>query len=61
MTIDEAITRIEVFLKDVSEGAPEKLDDALRLGIEALKRVREQREVGGYVRRQYPLPGETEG
>jgi len=38
MTIDEAITRLEVFVKDASEAEPEILDNAIRLGIEALKR-----------------------
>lgn len=36
MTIDEAIKRIQIFVNDVSENAPELLDDALRLSIEAL-------------------------
>jgi len=44
MTIDEAIERLEVFEKDVSEGAPELLDDAINLGIEALTAIKYNRE-----------------
>ena len=58
MTIDEAITRLEVFVKDVSEAEPELLDDAIRLGIEALKVVQKSRTK--YSRSAiYLLPGET--
>ncbi len=45
MTIDEAITRLEIFVRDASEVAPELLDDAIRLGIEALKRIKWYREL----------------
>ena len=58
MTIDEAISRMEIFVRDASEVAPELLDDAIRLGIEALKRVKEC----GYPARcglMEILPGET--
>lgn len=44
MHIDEAINRLEVFVRDASEVAPELLDDAVRLGIEALKRVKLSRD-----------------
>jgi len=59
MKLDEAIERLEVFEKDVSEGAPELLDDAINLGIEALKFHKYMREkIGkGYT---VLLPGETE-
>jgi hypothetical protein len=59
MIIDEAIKRLEVFKKDTSEGAPELLDDAIQLGIEALRREKQRRE---NPRWGLPplLPGETE-
>ncbi len=59
MRTDEAINRMEIFVRDASEVAPELLDDAIRLGIEALKRIQHDRkEVGSehYIR----LKGETE-
>jgi len=57
MTIDEAIVRLEVFIRDASEVAPELLDDAIRLGIEALKREQSNRR-NLHPRQVEPLPGE---
>ena len=58
MTIDEAIKRLEVFKKDVSECAPELLDDAIQLGIEALKRVLSYKKA--HIGLHYiPMLGET--
>jgi len=56
--IEEAINRIDIFLNDVSEGAPELLDDALKLGIEALKAWKEFRGSGSLFDSML-LPGET--
>ena len=58
MTIDEAIIRLEVFVRDASEVAPELLDDAIRLGIEALKREQTNRR-NLHPRQVKPLLGET--
>lgn len=59
MTIDEAIIRLEIFVKDASEVAPELLDDAMKLGIEALKREKEYRPTRE-PRTFDLLPGETD-
>lgn len=59
MNLNEAITRLEVFVKDASEEAPELLDKAIKLSIEALKLIAEQ-PPEGYTCIPRPLPGETE-
>ncbi len=59
MKIDEAISRLEIFVRDASEVAPELLDDAIRLGIEALKREKSNRR-NLHPRQVKPLLGETE-
>jgi hypothetical protein len=58
MTIDEAINRLETPSKLETGAHSTSYDIAIRLGLEALKRVRERRKylLGNEGR---PLPGET--
>ena len=59
MKIDEAIKILSTYMKGSDEAEPVKFDDAILLGIEALKRIVEAREqhlrLGVHL-----LPGETE-
>ena len=59
MTIDEAIKEQQLYLNHSDQWSHEKIDDALKLGIEALKLIKKQRAIPGYDS-GYPLPGETE-
>lgn len=61
MTIDEAIKRLTRYQKgiDEDEGEPVDLDNAILLGIEALKWIKHWREVCA-TPGDYRLPGETE-
>jgi hypothetical protein len=58
MTIDEAIKILNHYQVEGEAPCPPKLDDALKLGIEALKKIKRQRlyQFKGEIR---PLPGET--
>jgi len=58
MTIDEAIKIQEDYLENPYSVQPELVKYAIKLGIEALKRIRENRH---YALPQIPrlLPGET--
>lgn len=58
MTIDEAIATQEDLLSDKQTGVPDKLREAMELGIEALKVIKDAKIVGHYGR-LYPLLGET--
>jgi len=60
MNIDEAIEVFERELEDTFIGSEEKWKRALKLGLEALKRVKWQRIPGGSIRENL-LPGETKG
>ena len=58
MTIDEAIKRLTRYEKGVDEGEPVDLDNAILLGVEALKQLQSERRQGvGFWRDR--LPGET--
>ncbi len=59
MTIDEAIKYYEVILAEPTTAAYPKPQEALRLGIEALKRAKACRPPFGRDDHS-PLPGETE-
>jgi hypothetical protein len=59
MTIDEAIKELEDLLRYAEPGNPTEEDEAIQLGIEALKRVKafSDMDIIGLYK---PLPGETE-
>ena len=59
MTIDKAIELLEEATIELSPIAPEALYDAIKLGIEALKRTTDGRSKG-YDYFGHLLPGETE-
>lgn len=59
MTIDEAISRIDNFEKRGLTKNYLELHEALRMGIEALKRIQESRQLKCQVASD-TLPGETE-
>ena len=59
MTIDEAIEILESFDKDVVRWTPGAFRDALQLGSEALKLIR-QHPIIRFFRDEELLPGETE-
>lgn len=59
MTIDEAIEGLSDLLTDGPYWPPEKRIEAVKLGIEALKRIKEQR-IGWSPIDYYLLPGETQ-
>ena len=59
MTIDEAIQLLKESHKHNYAWRGSKLDIAIQLGIEALKRLKEQRVLEA-CERNYLLPGETE-
>jgi len=59
MNINESIKEQELYLQHSDQWTHERLDEAIRLGIEALKRIKKSR---GDASRYYIgyLPGETE-
>ena len=59
MTIDEAIEIITLYLQHSEQWGHHNLDDALQLGVEALKRIKESRLLSCQVASE-KLPGETE-
>ena len=59
MTIDEAIRLKQLEGDEFLHADPDKLDEADKLSIEALKRERDYRK-GYMLKRHPPLPGETE-
>lgn len=60
MTIDEAIRELEQLPLPLKTGGDHERHLAVRIGIEALKRVKAQRGPGGEIG-ALGLPGETEG
>jgi len=58
MTIDEAIKEIEKAISFAHFTHPSRTEEALKLGIEALKRLQQGR-AGGFPYFNLPLPGET--
>lgn len=58
MTIDEAIVGLEDLLVDDPHFDPERRREAVKLGIEALKRIKSQYDPDHQMMRQ-PLSGET--
>jgi len=59
MTIDEAIKELTELQEDLSGGTPDPAVDAIKLGIEALKRHKDKTRLLPSELLQ-PLPGETE-
>ena len=59
MTLDEAIKIQENFLKTIPDTRYPNLFHAIQLGIEALKKIKEQRNLDGWLG-TLGLPGETE-
>lgn len=59
MTIDQAIELLRRDIDNPGSADIQDLNEAEQLGIEALKRVKDAREVGGYGS-WYFLKGETE-
>lgn len=59
MTIDEAIMMLSAILRDREEYTGSMGNDAIELGIEALKRVQNERLLPTY-HYTNKLPGETE-
>ena len=59
MKIDKAIEINESLLDGTYDHRDEDMEDALKLGIEALKAIRDVRPTG-YGAIDEPLPGETE-
>lgn len=59
MNIDEAIEILEKEEEDTFIGSENDWKCAVKLGIEALKRIKELHS-GGYMVREGLLPGETE-
>lgn len=59
MIIDEAIKLLTIFNTTCNVPTMPILEDAIKLGIEALKEVKQSRiDPSTYI--SYPLPGETE-
>ena len=58
MTIDEAIELQETYLEAVEPEAYGDLEEAIKLGIEALKVIKDVRPTD-YAAIDEPLPGET--
>ena len=58
MKLEEAIARLEALNKMFSLGQPELRDEALQLGVEALRRDKQERE-WGIPGAKALLPGET--
>jgi len=59
MTINQAIEYLEIMLRNYDPACPFDEVDALKLGIEALKRIRNSR-IGYDPSGGHKLPGETE-
>lgn len=59
MTIEEAKTNLECLAQDETAELEDDEREAIQLGIEALKRVRDKRSMANYTY-SYLLPGETE-
>ena len=59
MTIDEAMINLSIILQFYINFQDHYSADALKLGIEALKRIKEARQCEEEVS-SYPLSGETE-
>jgi len=59
MTIEEAIKLLQGHAEIILVAKNPKLNTAVKLGIEALKRVLLERKLGTY-EMNYNLPGETE-
>ncbi len=59
MKIDEAIKELEVAERRAHKITAWKREDAIKLGIVALKRCKKEREIQGGLY-NYVLPGETE-
>ena len=57
MTIDKALEILESYYREVDIDPPFHFNDALKLGIEALKRIRDDRAIN-IIDVQQPLPGE---
>ena len=60
ITIDEAIEVLRLTCQGEPYPGKHKIEDALRLGIEALKRVRDYKEAHILGLHYTPMPGETE-
>lgn len=58
MTIDEAIDELEEHLQEGGSRLVLKKEEAIKLGIEALKRIKEARQEHRKLG-LFPLPGET--
>ena len=58
MKVSKAIEILEDILRHVEPGDPPDEHDAVKLGIEALKRAKEMRSWPNHIAKE-PLPGET--